>query len=201
MKKYDLYLFDFDGTLFDTLDSLIEIYKLGFLKYGIEIKEDEYETFLGESLISAFSRKGVKQEDVPEAIKYFNEMANTIEVCSKTKLYPETLKLFELLNNKKINYGIVTGSSSVRVNMVLDYFKIDKSNIKVIVGSNMYKKPKPDKEPLEMALKMINYTNKKDKVLYIGDTLQDKLCADAANVECVLLNRRNNINLLSVFND
>ena len=44
MKKYSLYLFDFDGTLFDTAESLKEIYKLTFAKYGVVPTKEDYVT-------------------------------------------------------------------------------------------------------------------------------------------------------------
>ena len=48
MKEYKLYLFDFDGTLADTFDSLINIFDYSFRKVGI--------TNFDKSQISIFAR-------------------------------------------------------------------------------------------------------------------------------------------------
>ena len=41
MEKYNLYLFDFDGTLFDTLPSSKYVFKKAYEKIGISLNEDD----------------------------------------------------------------------------------------------------------------------------------------------------------------
>ena len=48
MKQYQVYFLDFDGTLFDTLDSLVEIYNAGFRYLGYEIGREEASRYMRE---------------------------------------------------------------------------------------------------------------------------------------------------------
>ena len=41
MKSYDVYLFDFDGTLFDTLDSLVGVYKTALRSVGYDCTKED----------------------------------------------------------------------------------------------------------------------------------------------------------------
>ncbi|MCQ2794063.1 MAG: HAD family hydrolase [Bacilli bacterium] len=189
MKKYSLYLFDFDGTLFDTLDSLKEVYRLSLLKYGLIAKEEEYPLYLGQSLPLTFKYKGGKKEDSKAFIEYFHTIVHTSEVVKKTKLYVDTLDIFKYLHTHAINYGIVTGSSSLRVKDVLKYFGIDTSLVKVIVGNDIYRTPKPDPDPINIALKKTGYLSRRNEVVYIGDAKQDEECAKNAKIDYFIVDR------------
>ena len=41
MDKYQLYLFDFDGTLFDTLTCSKWVFRNAYKQIGIELKEED----------------------------------------------------------------------------------------------------------------------------------------------------------------
>ena len=41
MQKFQLYLFDFDGTLFDTLPSSKYVFKVAYANLGYELNEEE----------------------------------------------------------------------------------------------------------------------------------------------------------------
>ena len=45
MKQYKVYLFDFDGTLFDTLPSSVFVFKEAFRRKGVELKDEEILNF------------------------------------------------------------------------------------------------------------------------------------------------------------
>ena len=65
MQKFQLYLFDFDGTLFDTLESLYPTFRYGFDAIGVTVTDEEIEEFTHHSLQEAVKMKGLKKEDVP----------------------------------------------------------------------------------------------------------------------------------------
>lgn len=193
MKKYSLYLFDFDGTLFDTIDSLKEIYKLTFAKYGIVPTKEDYTTFITLSLPRAMKYKGIDIKYKKEFCDYFNTNVLRDSVVKKTKLYPDSIKFMKYLQKKKdIKYGIVSGSSKRRVHDVFDYLKLDYDKLATCVGNESYKNAKPAADPILVALKQIGYLKKKNEVLYVGDAWQDEECAKAAGVDYINIKRPHN---------
>ena len=192
MKKYSLYLFDFDGTLFDTADSLKEIYKMTFAKYGVVPTKKDYITFITLSLPRAMKYKGLDMKYRKEFCKLFNTNVLSDQVVKKTKFYKDSMKFMKYLEKSKINYGIVSGSSKYRVKMVLDYLKLDYDKLTVCVGNESYKNAKPNPEPILVALKKAGYLKKKKEVVYIGDAWQDEACAKAAGVDYIKIKRPHN---------
>lgn len=192
MKKYSLYLFDFDGTLFDTAESLKEIYKLTFAKYGIVPTKQDYITFITLSLPRAMKYKGLDLKYRKEFCKFFNQNVLCDSVTRKTKLYKDSMKFMKYLEKSNIKYGIVSGSSKYRVKMVLDYLKLDYARLCVCVGNESYKHAKPNAEPIKVALKKAGFSKRKNEVVYVGDAKQDEACAKDAGVDYIQIKRPHN---------
>ncbi len=192
MKKYALYLFDFDGTLFDTLDSIKCVYREKTALFNAKIIEEDFPMYLGLSLPRFMRHVGIDPSKEKEFCDAFNKAVLDKNITSKTKLYFDTLDLFKYLYKNNVKHGIVTGSGNVRVHDILDYFKLDFNKLSSCVGNERYKHPKPDPEPILVALKDTGFINRKSEVLFIGDAEQDKLCAEAAGVDYIQINRGKN---------
>lgn len=193
MHKYSLYLFDFDGTLFDTLDSLKEAYRESLGKFGKTVEPYEYAYFLGLSLPLTAKYKNIPDDQIPNFIDCFHNLIHNKKVVENTKLYIDTLATFKYLNDHNLSYGIVSGSATKRIHDVMEYFNLDYSRLATCVGNDCYpeNKAKPHPEPILIALNKTNYFNRKNEVLFIGDAEQDIKCARAAGVDCVIVKRDN----------
>ena len=77
MQKFQLYLFDFDGTLFDTLPSSKYVFKKAYEKIGIELNEDDILGFTREPIPDSYQRVGGKKEEWSTFINYIEEYVNS----------------------------------------------------------------------------------------------------------------------------
>ena len=94
------------------------------------------------------------------------------------------LNIFEYLTNNNVNCVLCTGKERKRTLQTLKYFDIEKYFSDVVCSDDV-KKPKPDAESI---VKIQNkYQVSPDRILYIGDGINDIKCARKANVECVAI--------------
>jgi len=183
---------------------LLNVYRKTFKKFGVDIKDEEAAIFITQSLPLSRRYKHIDDKYDQDFIDTFHSMVNDKDVIEKTKLYDDTIQTIKYMNKHNIPYGIVTGNSYHHVKLVFEYFKLDFSKVKIFVGNESYKNPKPDGEPITIALEKTNYINKKDEVIYIGDATQDLLCAQNAGIKCLIVDRdkknKDLVSLLDLFN-
>ena len=58
MEKFQLYLFDFDGTLFDTLPSSKYVFRKAYENIGFSFNEDDVLGFTREPIPDSYARLG-----------------------------------------------------------------------------------------------------------------------------------------------
>lgn len=187
IKNYNTILFDFDLTLFDSSKSLNIIYKQTFTNYHIPYNEYDSDLYIKESLKKTWDRfKDPEDKKSFHMFKdYFDSISDSI-MMKYAKPYPETRQVLQWLykNNKII--GIVTGEPKRIVNVLLEKYQLN-TYIKNVIGMEDYKKHKPNPESL---LKMINILQcNLNKTCYIGDSKNDMLAAEKANIDCILIDR------------
>ena len=189
MKKFDVYLFDFDGTLVDSRDSLEMVFKGAYGAVGVEVDSDYIIRLMRIPL-----QQGYKELDGPmDRIDLFcSEIIRLLddkEVLKKTKPYPDVLESLNRLHKEGKVLGIVTSNNARHVKDVLNFLGIDKDLFKIIVGNEETKRHKPYPDPVLKGLELLE--EKPDRVCYVGDGLDDMTSASIAGVAPVLLDRRN----------
>ena len=191
MEEFDTYLFDFDGTLVDSLKSLVDVFTLSFKAIGIEIKEENVLQYTRQPLLDTCVSLNAPMEKAGEfemAIRFY---LDDKEVLKKTEIYPETKRFLASLKNSGVKIGIVTSNNERHVLDVLSLFNIPSDTFEIIVDSDKERDTKPSPKPLLYALKELNYLDKKDRVVYVGDALNDMLSAKNAGVDGILVDRVN----------
>ncbi|HAS55962.1 MAG TPA: hypothetical protein DEF61_05450 [Firmicutes bacterium] len=183
-----VYLFDFDGTLFDTKLSLRPVYKSGFKAIGInDISNEECDTYMHYSLKQTLEMKGVSLDFfIPFATAILKAL-DSEESLSLIKIFPEVKKTLDRIKSSNETIGLVSGNSSNHIRLVLKRFGLE-SYFKVIVGSDMYKNGKPDPEPILLGCKLLSIIPN-NNVVYVGDSLQDEECARRAGVSSFIVDR------------
>lgn len=181
-------LFDFDGTLADTNQLIINSFKHIYSVYSnIECNEEYILSTFGEPLHTTITRD-FSEYDFDEVLTCYREyQADKFE--NEVVLYDTVLETLEYLKNKKIKMGIVTSRMRNSTLSALKNFKIDKY-FDVVISADDTEKHKPDKEPLLMALKALN--SKVHETYYVGDSKYDMECAINANSIPVLAGWQSN---------
>ena len=174
------YIFDIDGTLLNTYlvayqakEKVLKEYHLPFNKEMIDLgfssTSEKSLELLGVDLTTPLGQEILKKESI-----YYNEFAKDIEV------FDNALEVIKYLKDNQKNLAIVTSRTKDEVltepklNDLLPYFDY-------IITVSDVKKPKPDKESLEVLFKMSNW--KKDESIFIGDSNNDYKCAKSFGIK------------------
>ena len=190
MQKFQLYLFDFDGTLFDTLETSKYVFRKAYEFLGIPLNEDEVLQFTREPIPESYKRMGAPIEKYDAFMEQIEKYLNTTkESIDLTDIYDDTYDTIIDLRMDEADLGIVTSNNVPHVRDILRKFDMQKDFFTVLVGNREAPNPKPSPEPILKALEMINYKGDKKDVCYVGDSINDCLAAINAGIVPILLDR------------
>lgn len=190
MKEYKAYIFDFDGTLFDTEKSLVRVFQAAFRAVGLDCDEKESEISMHRSVQETLKVHGIVNED--EVKKFMDAITIAIdekETLDQIESFKDTLFVVEKLKNEGKMIGIMTNNTYVHVKKVLKMYNLNRL-IVVVIGNSKKRQPKPHPQMLFMAMDRLNIKDK-DCVVYIGDSLQDVETAKNGGVDGILVDRKN----------
>ncbi|MGN0437838.1 MAG: HAD family hydrolase [Lachnospiraceae bacterium] len=175
-------LFDFDYTLGDSTDGIVEStnYALENLGYHKHEKEEIKRT-IGYTLEESFfllEPKGT-QEEAGLYHDYFVKKADEVMV-KNTVLYPGVKEILTDLKNNGYQIGIVTTKFTYRIESIFEKYGLT-GILDTIIGGDVVTKKKPDPEGIMKALGELDC--EKEQVLYVGDSIVDAKCAKSANVD------------------
>lgn len=166
--KFKGLLFDFDGTLLDTNELIIQtfLYVLD-AEFPGEFTRDDMLPFIGPTLIESFSSiDAEKAEDWILKYRVWNEEHHD-ELAKEFDGVRETL---ELLYEKGIRLAIVSTKRREPLLKGLRLLGVEHL-FEVIVSIDEVTHAKPDPEPILLALNKMNLN--KDEVIMIGDNSHD----------------------------
>jgi len=184
MKKYDTIVFDFDGTLLDTLKDLTGSVNFVLNKYGFPGRNiDEIRKFVGngvEQLIELSIPEGLNNDKYEECLVDFrNHYSENME--NNTDSYEGINEMLEQLSKEGYKIGVASNKFDKALKELnKSYFG---EYIKVAIGQseNIRKKPAPD-----IVFKVLQELGSTvDKAIYVGDSEVDVKTAKNSGLTCV----------------
>ncbi len=176
-------LFDFDFTLGDSSDGIVECTNAALEALGLSpAAPDAIRRTIGLPLERMFEiLTGSEEPAPPEFRRYFVARADQVMV-DRTTLYPGVHETLADLAGRGARLGIVTTKYAYRVHSILAREGLD-SAFAVVVGADAVRRPKPDPEGLRHALKTVGASA--GDALFVGDSTTDAAAAQNASVPFV----------------
>ena len=176
-KDIKLLIFDFDGTLADTLPHLINCVQKCIDKYNLRqfTKEDVHE-YNGGVLGNILKEFGAKEEQVPEIEKYFASifLDNIADIC----LYDNVSQTLKDLKQKGYTLAVATNRGRETIIPLLKSLGII-SEFEIIISESDVENKKPNPDMINLILNKLNYSE--NETLVLGDTKFDILMSQNAN--------------------
>lgn len=192
MREYTLYLFDFDNTLFDTRCGIEAILREALPVLGVEYGPDSFDECLGLTMDQVYDRY---MGDDRSRYRDFERSFMSV-VMSDAYLgappFPETARVLESLRVRGKRIGVVSGKKAYKIVNLLRANGLD-GYPETVVGFDETERHKPFPDPILKG--MSSFDVPKDETVYVGDSPNDALAAEAAGVDCVIVDRHNQLSV------
>ncbi|MGP4081146.1 HAD family hydrolase [Pseudalkalibacillus sp. R45] len=174
-------IFDFDGTLANTLPVCFYAFQTVFNRYDErDLTDDEIKEMFGPSE-TGIIRENLSHADKDQAIELFYEKYSD----SHRRLVDSNEEIIDLLTyvkDKGIKLGIFTGKARRSLKISLQELEMDGMFDVIITGDDVTN-PKPHPEGLQKALTQLGVAE--NEAMFIGDSNADIEAGLAANVHTV----------------
>ena len=179
MNKFDLLIFDLDGTLLDTAPDVLTCANIALAEMGLpQLTLEQIKKAIGPGPDN-FVRITLGESNLHRREEFYTIFRSCyIEKCAdKTRLFPGVRELLDQLPPLKLS--VATNKPLVYSEKILRHLNLSDS-FDLVVGPELVKHVKPHPGMVEYALK--HFRIDPSRALMIGDTDNDILSAQAAHV-------------------
>ncbi|WP_407423883.1 HAD family hydrolase [Methanobrevibacter sp.] len=185
MKK--LAIFDFDGTLIDSVDDVVVSFNMALSKYDLPtLTREDYIGYLGGNIDEIVSLV-LRDKSTPENIESFKKVYLDFYESSKkeaTVPFPQSHDILERLQQNDVSLAINSNRFTYSIELFVSKFFSDIDFI-AIEGHEMDFPSKPDPYGLNKIIEKANVGL--DEAIYIGDSITDIEVAKNAGIDCVIV--------------
>lgn len=182
-KKYDLLIFDLDGTLVDSAPDIVATVQYIINKYGFEPKDDAFiRNCIGGGARNVLlkslgqEREGLIDSEILGVFKdYYTENCDVYTV-----LYPGVKETLEYYRRAGKMIALATYKIRSATEKILKTLNIDQY-FELIVTADDVENPKPHPECVQKILKY--YKNNPEQAVLIGDTKTDFMTGHNADID------------------
>jgi HAD superfamily hydrolase (TIGR01509 family) len=175
-------LFDFDGTLANTLPYYLSSYKAALKELGFILPDREVvQRCFGKKEEVVCTSLGIPEKTQKFSELYFNAVK---ESFIEARLFEGAVNLLEYCQERKIKTAIITFAYRWYIDSMIAQFKLG-NLIDLVISNDDIKNPKPDPEAVIKACKVFQIAP--ENCLVVGDSGSDIKMANAAGSKSVLL--------------
>lgn len=182
--KYELVIFDMDGTILYTLDDICDGVNASLSKHGLPVRtKDEIRRHIGNGIrheIESSVPEGTKESMIDAVFHDFHAWYE-IHCNDRTRPYDGIVELLEDLKQAGIHCAVVSNKADYAVKALNEiYFK---GLLEAGVGEKdgIARKPAPDE--VDEVLRLLNM--ERNRAVYIGDSEVDIETAANVGMDCI----------------
>ncbi len=176
-------LFDFDGTIADTLPFCFTAFRSTFSTFlSKEYTDAQIVSLFGPTEIEMI-KKQIPATHHAEAIDHFYRVYT--EEQAREQSPPKILRMIDAFHRAGLKLGIVTGKGRRSADISMQLLQLQPYFSIVITGDDV-EKPKPDPEGIHKSMNALGATA--DETWFVGDSDADIKAARAAGVTAVGVN-------------
>ncbi len=185
MKNKDYLLFDLDGTLTDPKEGITKAVQYALKHYGIQVDDlDSLCPFIGPPLKDSFQKYyDFPEAQAKEAIQVYREYFS-VKGWSQNKVFPGIPEMLGELKAAGKKLYLATSKPEVFAKQILEHFGIT-SYFEFIGGADLEETRVRKGDVIGYVLENCGLSDKKEKILMVGDREHDVLGAREQGIECV----------------
>ncbi|CAG7653562.1 NUDIX hydrolase N-terminal domain-containing protein [Paenibacillus allorhizosphaerae] len=172
-------LFDFDGTLADTLPVSFRAFQAVFQAYdNRDVTPEQLVSMFGPTEDEILLRNLGNKERAAEAIRDYYRLYREGHSGGEC-LPPDIVALLDTIRSLHIKMGVITGKSRQAYRISSEALDLDRYFEVVVTGDDV-RKPKPDPEGIDKALAVLGV--RREEAVFVGDSNADIAAGRAAGL-------------------
>lgn len=184
--KYELAIFDMDGTILDTLEDLTDSLNASLQAFGYPSRTiEEVRSFVGNGIhrtIELGVPEGTGAKEIEQVFTFFTPYYQ--KHCNdKTRPYEGIVSLIETLKKQGIKTAVVSNKADEAVHALCDTFFSGLFDYEIGQKPENKRKPAPDSVNEVLCKLSVNRKN----AVYIGDSEVDLATAANAHMDCIAI--------------
>jgi len=185
LSSFKLFIFDLDGTLYDSLNSWINTQKRIAKQLQVSLSGKNIPISLFGKSIKEWIKNLFPREKRKRARELFFGKERK-KFLSGFQLFPDAKLLLRRLKKRGIKIAVATGLDRGALNIIFKKDKIWKF-VDVAITTEEIKKEKPDPDMLFQILKRLKLKSK--RAIYVADAPSDIKAAKKAKMKIIIITR------------
>jgi phosphoglycolate phosphatase len=186
VRRYDLVLFDLDGTLIDSVGDIADALNFALAAHGLPQHSDGEVALMVGNGVTDLVRRGLgpsQQSLLEPVIALFRRRYAEVPVA-RTRIYPGVPSTLAALAGRA-RLAVATNKPGPLARVVVERLELA-PHFFAVLGEDDVGRRKPDPRVVEL-LRAQAGDVARERTLYVGDSLTDVRTAAAAEVDCCLV--------------